>query len=162
MLDYIKNGSKAKFCITNNPDNYINYTLLRKKCYQNCPRDCFEESFKTTIDVSIIENANRSKTNLIFKKEKLTLDAETILPGKYKIAKRSIIVIWPNREMFQEVIHESELKFFEFIGSLGGHAHMWLGLSIIQFYDVFEKMFLRARYLVKLIWKKLDQIRSKN
>ena len=83
----------------------------------------------------------------------------TEMGGSIKQTK-SMIIIWPNREMYQEVEHQGELNFFELIGCLGGHAHIWLGLSIIQFYDVFADIISRARYRWQLIGQKFGSIRT--
>lgn len=120
-------GDHPNFCETRGYQSYIDYVRIRLDCFKECARDCVEENYRVTIDVT---EPNEAMT-------------------------KSLILLWPNREMYQLVEHEGELSFVELIGCLGGHAHIWLGLSAIQFYDVSVELFLSLQRRIRLHFNNL-------
>nr|XP_027204533.1 uncharacterized protein LOC113798231 [Dermatophagoides pteronyssinus] len=179
MLNYFEgklDTMNAKFCTSRNYLSYVNFTKIRSQCYKDCHPDCIEENYKTTIDVSIIDDDddNDNDDGKIFTSAvgPFLIDERFFATGfnsrdnsietanVNKKQTKSMIIIWPNREMYREVEHEGEINFFELIGCLGGHAHIWLGLSIIQFYDVFADLISRIRYSWELIRQKFQFIQK--
>lgn len=101
--------NQTDLCFNRGYHAYLDLVEARRHCAgQGCARDCLEEDMKVTYDVSLISDHTT----------------------------RSIVVISPNFELSQTVTYEPEMNTTEFIGYIGGHAHIWLGLSAIQFYNV--------------------------
>lgn len=114
ILEYAKANiaEDLQYCSSRGYQSYLEYIEARDGCMDECSSDCLVENYKVNIDSS-------------------PTDSDT---------SKSTLVIRPNREISQEVQHEGELSLVELIGCLGGHAHIWLGLSAIQFYDVLVKV----------------------
>ena len=109
---------------------YPEFVLSRRRCHEFCDRDCLEESYNLVTDTSA--------------------QASFEDPESMASVNESAIIIWPDRKMYEIVVHHREIDFFELIGTLGGHAHIWLGISAIQLYDVFYKVVQN----VKFLWQK--------
>lgn len=120
----ISDEDKIKFCSKRSYLDYYRFILARRKCRQICKRNCLESLYTTTMDIS-------------------TDFDDDINYNDQVVAK---IVIKANHEIVQTVKHERQMSLFEFIGYLGGHAHIWLGLSLIQFYGAISRVLVRFRY----------------
>ena len=109
---------------------YIDFVEIRHECNRQCSRDCIEKHVRVLYDVSTIND----------------------------LTNRSIVIISPNFEIFQTISYEPALNIIEFAGYLGGHAHIWLGLSAIQFYNVMvrllKKVIKHLKYKIKKFRKK--------
>ena len=118
-------NKQFKYCNGSGYSTYIEYTLKRRHCVSVCGRDCIEENYNAiTEEAEIVPDSNSVDANYISK-----------------------VIIKPDR-MFQEVvIHSKEMDIFNLVGSLGGHAHLWLGLSFISLYDVFYKLIVKIKFL---------------
>ena len=104
-----------KFCTAQSYHSYAFHIQNRRNCYQHCEnRDCKIENYNYVTEVSLIPRRNLSST----------------------VGNMTIVEIWPNRKLNEFVEHFPEINIFELIGILGGHAHIFLGLSAIQLYDV--------------------------
>lgn len=133
------NANTVKMCRdtdTNGVEVYFSYIRARRFCDNFCARDCLEENYSLVTDQSSLHTDNGE-------------DDPTIVNPVNK-ANESVIVIWPDRKMYEIVEHHKEIDFFELIGSLGGHAHIWLGLSAIQLYDVV----VIAIAKIKVLWQR--------
>lgn len=127
-MQNLKNEKRISFCSARTYDSYVQYVTIRRECWKRCPRDCEDEIYQVKVDRSDISRkyVNNSNVN----------------------TDKSMLVIWPNREAYQTIKHESEMDIVQLVGYLGGHAHIWLGLSMIQFYDVIAKVFSKCKQLV--------------
>lgn len=124
----IEGKKPVRFCNARSHMHYIRFVYARRICYDECPQDCVTEIYETQLDRSVINSKYLNKSQTKCNKDK------------------SMLVIWPNREMYQTVQHENELGFVQLVGFLGGHAHIWLGLSVVQFYDVIGHVLAYFRY----------------
>ena len=132
-------ANEERFC-DNSDGNapYPEFVRNRRNCHAYCARDCTEESYNLVTDTSSLPH-DTAPTN-----------PDDPLPNPLANVSESVIIIWPDRKMYEMVQHNKEIDFFELIGCLGGHAHIWLGISAIQLYDVFYKVVQK----VKFCWKK--------
>nr|XP_027203495.1 uncharacterized protein LOC113797338 [Dermatophagoides pteronyssinus] len=120
----ITGDDKVKFCPHRSYLDYYRFILARRKCRKICKRNCRESLYTTTMDISTIVD------------DDFNLNDEVVTK----------IFVKANHEMVQTVKHERQMSLFEFIGYLGGHAHIWLGLSLIQFYGAISRVIFRFRY----------------
>ena len=128
------NADREQFCPNSDGNEpYPEFVLNRRFCYEYCARDCIEESYNLVTDFSPLPQFKTSSDGY----------------DMYNVTE-SVIIIWPDRKMYEIVTHNQEIDFFELIGNLGGHAHLWLGISAIQLYDVFYKVILK----IKFCWQK--------
>lgn len=107
---------------------YLGYIHARRYCQRQCKRDCLEQSFRITISQADALVCNFSETGEIINWAK------------------SVIMLWPDKVMLENVTHRESMNVYELIGYLGGHAHLWLGLSAIQLYEVFLLVIYRFRF----------------
>ena len=61
----------------------------------------------------------------------------------------TVITIRSDLKPIESIQHHTELTFIELVGFLGGHAHIWLGISFISLYDIFAHFFHRAQLFVR-------------
>ena len=118
---------KVKFCQHRSYLDYYRFVLARRKCRHICKRNCLESVYTTTMDISTSEDVDFMNNDEIVTR----------------------IIIKANHEMVQKIKHERQMSLFEFIGYLGGHAHIWLGLSVIQFYGAISRVLIRFRYYLE-------------
>lgn len=59
---------------------------------------------------------------------------------------RSLVLISPDNTISETIEHNVMYNIFEIIGYLGGHAHIWLGLSAIQFYNVVSMLYAKLTF----------------
>ena len=112
--------SKLKFCNGSGYPTFLDYTRRRDFCSKICRRDCEEENY-----------------NLVM---------ESAYSPDYD-SKKPLVIIRPDRKLQEVVTHSSDMDPYQLIGYLGGHAHLWLGLSAIQLYDVFYKIIVYVKHV---------------
>ena len=121
---------ELKFCEESAYVAYSSFVLRHKQCQKECQRDCEEENYNVLRDIAYLG-----------------------LDSGYSPFNTTILIIRPDRKMNEVVEHKSDLNAFQTIGYLGGHAHIWLGLSAIQLYDVFCSIIMK----IKFLWEKFVQ-----
>ena len=109
-LTYLEGGNKTKkirYCANSDGNEaYPEFVRNRRHCQEECARDCTEENYNLVTDQSSLTPS----------------ESEDISNQK---ANETVIIIWPDRKMYELVDHHREIDFFELIGTLGGHAHIW-------------------------------------
>lgn len=101
---------------------YQVYTTYKKVCSAYCKRDCLEESY-------YVDN---------------TYDAQ------YFVNNDSIIEIQWDTGYTIYTSHQAKLDGPVFLGNIGGHAHIWLGISLISI----------VRYVLTVLHFRMDMICS--
>lgn len=110
------------FCNGSSYLTYVDYISARSRCLDVCGRDCEEENY--------------------------SLVSETTFSADSDVCMNTQIRVIPDRKLHEVIQHSSDMDFYQFIGCLGGHCHLWLGLSAIQLYDVVYSLIRK----VKAIW----------
>uniref|UniRef100_A0A6P6YI58 Uncharacterized protein LOC113798559 n=1 Tax=Dermatophagoides pteronyssinus TaxID=6956 RepID=A0A6P6YI58_DERPT len=102
ITDALIRYTHIKFCSIN--DSFQQYGQIKRKCLENCPTECFSETF--WIDTSYNLDMNLYKND-------------------------SLIRIEWSTEPVAYIEHREKFTTSSFLGNIGGHAHIWLGISII-------------------------------
>jgi len=117
---------------------FIEYIAMRRRCTDKCSqRDCKSEFYYTTYESSSLKSA---------------------LATDDSYSNYSIVTIFPDMNRYEKVKHTEDLSVFEVIGAIGGHAHIWLGLSAIQIYDILW----RAGRRIRFFWDKWSSRKNSN
>lgn len=139
---------KLAYCSQRDYLAYLKYIRARRYCVREvCKRNCLEEEFDFTY----------AQSECLACKFNNTAGEALELP-------KSVITLWPDKTMVEKVSHNPNMNAFELIGYLGGHAHLWLGLSAIQIYEVSLLVFYRLRfwYLQAKIVKQKRILKNRN
>ncbi|KAI2804982.1 hypothetical protein BLOT_003971 [Blomia tropicalis] len=107
-----------------------NTSKTRRQCRDQCNQmDCNVEIYNSVVEWSTInQSVDYNESNL------------------------SLVTMWPDMKQYEVVEHFKEINIFELIGCLGGHAHIFLGLSAIQLYDVIWSSLVKIKQLYFTIW----------
>ncbi|OTF78612.1 hypothetical protein BLA29_004590 [Euroglyphus maynei] len=95
-------NSHFKFCTIN--DSFQLYGQVKRECMENCPTECHSETF--WIDTSYNLDMNLVEND-------------------------SLIRIEWSTEPVAYIEHREKFTTSSFLGNIGGHAHIWLGISVI-------------------------------
>nr|XP_046908424.1 uncharacterized protein LOC124490006 [Dermatophagoides farinae] len=106
IMDEISNAllrnSHIEFCNIN--DSFQLYGQVKRDCLANCPSECHSETF--WIDTSYNLDMNMNDND-------------------------SLIRIEWSTEPVAYIEHREKFTTSSFLGNIGGHAHIWLGISVI-------------------------------
>lgn len=114
-------AQSVHFCNASSYLTYVDYISARNRCLDVCGRDCEEENYSVVSETTPCPDSTECNP---------------------------LILVIPDRKLHEVIQHSSDMDFYQFIGCLGGHCHLWLGLSAIQLYDVVYKLIRR----VKALW----------
>ena len=121
MKQHVGFFDRLKYCNASGYPAFIEYTKKRRYCTTVCGRYCTEENYDLVVE-------------------------KTSAPYDQYPAKINVI-IRPDRKLNEVVQHASDMDPYQLIGFLGGHAHLWLGLSAIQLYDVFYMLIVKIKHM---------------
>lgn len=98
----------------------LDYFLVRdayRACDAKCLPDCRNHQYRMVTNTFLM-NPNENLLDLSLTRNTTSL------------------IMLPNQHEYTVVKHELQIDFYHLLGYLGGHAHIWLGLSTPLIYDI--------------------------
>lgn len=107
---------KVRYCDNSDGNEaYPEFVQHRRLCQQLCGRDCVEENYNLVVDSSLLDQQAGGSAG----DDQQMLDDLLDGGGGLSKSNETVIIIWPDRKMYEMVDHNKEIDLYELIGTLG-------------------------------------------
>ena len=125
-----------------------NSTLNNQYCFPRCPLECRRSFFNMAISEYTYDKN-------YFNKYLNTFEYKDDVPNGTDLVdylNNNMVELWINYDTYShiEINEEPEITSEELLGQLGGHLHLFLGMSLLSFVELFELLsFVFVSYFLR-------------
>ena len=127
---------------------FMSGDFIEKNCYPKCPLECTQHQF--VYHQSIYEYPDPSYLEQTLRKNPILIERYSNDTDFQDLLTSSVVKfsIYYDNHNYMIVNEEPKLKWDELLGHIGGHLHLFMGMSILAFVEIFELIIACSIFLI--------------
>ena len=116
--------------------------FIRENCLSKCPLECHKNTISASFNYYRFPNANDLSPISNNKKMVSKYANETISFGQFLPINVVKFSVFYGSSMYSVSEEKAKITLDDLIGSIGGHLHLFLGMSLISFFELIELIYI--------------------